>query len=145
MIFWTEGSERVTEGKENTGAMAVYCPRDDRQLEQNCSSDPSTARSPHTSALASLSLLFASGSHTIIKIKPSINQHYNSRQKEKTENGQNMGGVNKDGTRTHTHTGAPPKSNRRIPGCYARADTESQYLCKITLGSLASQVWPFAS
>ena len=31
-----------------------------------------------------------SGSHTIIKIKPSINQHYNSRQKEKTENGQNM-------------------------------------------------------
>ena len=45
MLFWTEGSERVTEGKENTRAMAVYCPRDDRQLEQNCSSDPSIARS----------------------------------------------------------------------------------------------------
>jgi hypothetical protein len=31
MLFWTEESERVTEGKENPGAMAVYRPRDDRQ------------------------------------------------------------------------------------------------------------------
>ena len=59
MLFWTEGSERVTGRKKNTRAMAVYCPRDDRQLEQNCSSDPSIARSLPR-ALASLSLsLFA--------------------------------------------------------------------------------------
>jgi hypothetical protein len=69
MLFWTEGSERVTEGKKNIVAVAVYRPCDDRQLQQNCSSDPSIARSRDLSR---------SGSHTIIKVKPSINQQTNN-------------------------------------------------------------------
>ena len=60
MLFWSEGGERVTEGQKNIVVVAVYRPCDDRQLQQNCSSDPSIARSlPRALASRLLSLLFA--------------------------------------------------------------------------------------
>ena len=64
MLFWTEGSERVTGRKKNTLAVAVYCPCDDRQLQQNCSSDPSIARS-RPRALASLSFITRVAPHRV--------------------------------------------------------------------------------
>jgi len=61
MLFWAEGGERVTEGQKNIVVVAVYRPCDDRQLQQNCSSNPSIARSlPRALASRLLSLLFAS-------------------------------------------------------------------------------------
>ena len=56
MLFWSEGGERVTEGQENIVVLAVYRPRDDRQLQHNCSTIHRSLVRCHALSLLAFSL-----------------------------------------------------------------------------------------